>query len=90
MTSYIISYDLIKRKDYQTLWDELDRLKAHRALESVWLLNVNNTAKQILDHFQTFIDADDRFFVAELTNNHATTRAKAGTTNWISNNPPSR
>ncbi len=74
MTTYTVSYDLIKRKDYQSLWDELNRLGAHRTQESYWLVNVNNTAKELNDHLKSFVDGDDRILVSELTKNHYWTK----------------
>jgi CRISPR-associated endonuclease Cas2 len=90
MTTYTVGYDLIKRKDYQTLWDELARLGAHRTQESYWLVKVNNTAKELHDHLKNFVDSDDALWVSELTKNHYYANAKAGTNDWISKNPPSR
>jgi CRISPR/Cas system-associated endoribonuclease Cas2 len=67
MPKYITSYDLIKRKDYPTLWAELERLGGKRVLESVWCLDVTSTSAKILrDHIQSFVDADDRVFVCAL------------------------
>jgi len=67
MPKYIASYDLIKRKDYQTLWNELERLGGKRVLESVWYLDVtSNTAAVLRDHLGQFIDSDDRLFVCAL------------------------
>lgn len=62
---YYVSYDLIKRKDYQTLWDELKRLGAVRVLESVWAFKRAETAEKLRDHLAQFIDADDRLLVIE-------------------------
>ncbi|WP_312300124.1 hypothetical protein [Stutzerimonas nitrititolerans] len=90
MTTYTISYDLIKRKDYQTLWDELRRLGAHRTLESFWLINLNNTAQEVLAHFKQFVDSDDKIWVSELTRNHTFNLANAGTNDWLRQNQPSR
>lgn len=90
MTTYLISYDLINRKDYPKLWDELERLGAKRTLESLWLINLNNTPTEILEHFSQFIDDDDKFWIAELTKKHTFKGAKAGTNNWLKENPPSR
>lgn len=89
MTTYLLSYDLIKRKDYPKLWDELERLRGHRTLESLWLINMNKTAKEVYDHFSNFIDEDDRLWVSELTKNHHF-GAKSGTNDWLKKNPPSR
>lgn len=90
MTTFTVSYDLIKRKDYQTLWDELARLGAHRTQASYWLVNVSNSAKELHDHLKSFADGDDRIWVSELTKNHWYANALAGTNDWIAKNPPSR
>lgn len=90
MTSYTVSYDLRNQKDYQTLWDELARLGAHRTQESYWLVNVDNTAGELHDHLKKFVDADDRIWVSELTRNHRYSNAMKGTNDWIKNNPPSK
>lgn len=87
MTIYTMTYDLIKRKDYPTLLDELRRLGAHRALESFWLINLNNTPKEVLDHFKAFIDSDDKLWVSELTKNRTFTNANSGTNDWLEKNP---
>jgi len=89
MTTYVFTYDLIKRKDYPKLWDELERLGAHRALNSFWLINVNNTAKELHDHLKGFVDEDDRTWVSELTKKYSYF-AKKGTKDWLSSNPPDR
>jgi len=90
MTTYTVSYDLIKRKDYQSLWDELARLGGHRTQASYWLVNVNNTAKELHDHLKTFVDGDDKIWVSELTKNHWYANAMGGTNDWLAKNPPLR
>lgn len=90
MTTFTVTYDLIKRKDYKTLIDELERLHAHRALASFWLINLNNTAKEVHDHFKGFVDSDDKIWVSELTKVHWFGNANAGTNDWLKKNPPSR
>ena len=90
MTTFVVTYDLIKRKDYPKLWEALGNLGAHRALESFWLVNVNNTAKELHDHLKQFIDGDDRLWVSELTKKHHFSNAKGGTNDWLKKNPPAR
>jgi hypothetical protein len=90
MTTFVLTYDLIKRKDYPTLWAELGRLGAHRALESFWLINVSNSAKELLDHFKRFVDSDDRLWISELTKMHTFSNARTGTNAWLAKNPPAR
>lgn len=90
MTTYTVSYDLIKRKDYQSLWDALGKLGAHRTQASYWLVNVNNTARELHDHLKQYVDADDKIWVSELTANHWYANAIKGTNDWIKGNPPAR
>ncbi len=86
MAKFMISYDLVKRKDYPKLWDELDRIGAHKALDSLYLLAINNTAVEVRDHLQAFIDDDDRLMVIEFTKKPTYNRALKGTNAWIDAN----
>jgi len=61
---YILSYDLIKDKDYQKLYNELSNFKAKRVLESVWCFKYEpDKSSYLRDHFTQFIDKDDRLLV---------------------------
>ena len=86
MANFAITYDLIKRKDYQTLWDELERLGAHKALNSFYLLSIDNSAQVVKDHLAQYIDDDDKLMVVKFTGNPAFTKAHAGTNKWIEEN----
>jgi hypothetical protein len=93
MTIWLITYDLRKEPnsdDYEPLWAELKRLNCHRFQESVWLGNLNNTAKEVHDHFRQYLDENDALWVSEVTKKNFYSKAKAGTTNWLENNPPDR
>lgn len=87
MGLFTISYDLIKRKDYQTLWDELDRLRAHKAMASFYLANLTvEDPVEVRDHLKKFIDEDDKLMVTKLVGKPSFTKANAGTNDWISKN----
>ena len=62
---YIISYDLVAPgRNYQPLWDELAHIGAQRALQSQWAVRRGETtASGLRDHFQKFIDSNDRLLV---------------------------
>jgi CRISPR/Cas system-associated endoribonuclease Cas2 len=66
MTIFFVSYDLRKQRNYQTLYDELNRLKGIRVLESVWSLKLpdTNTCVSVRDHLKKFIDGDDGIIVS--------------------------
>lgn len=85
---FAVSYDLVKKKDYQPLWDELERLRAHRALLSLYLVNLTDEdTDQVRDHFAKFIDADDRLLVVKLSDAAAKNCFK-GTYAWINAHCP--
>lgn len=68
MALFFLEYDLRKRRDYQPLYDELDRFEAVRVLESLWCFKrVNTTSAGLRDHFKQYIDGDDGLSVAEVT-----------------------
>lgn len=90
MTSYLLTYDLNNSKDYQKLYDELERLGAHRTLDSVWLISVDNTARELREHVGQYIDSDDSLWVLEITKNHSFNNVRKGTNDWMKANPPSR
>ena len=92
MTVYLLTYDLVNETggyDYQTLWDELNRLEAQKTQYSVWLVNLNNTPREVHNHFKQFVDSDDRLWVTRLRPNEYTySNAIKGTNDWLSKNPP--
>ncbi len=69
MKLFIVTYDLRNQKDYQKLYDELNRLGAKPILESTWCMNLpdSNTVVMVRDHFAKFIDSDDAIMVSEVT-----------------------
>ena len=86
MAYFVVSYDLVKRKDYPKLWDEFERLDAQKVLNSMYLLSADNTAKEIADHFAEFIDDDDRLMVIEFDEKPRYPRALKGTNDWVNSN----
>lgn len=64
MKSYLVTYDLIKRKDYPELIKALESYKTTwHCLGSVWILKTDKTAAQIFDHLRPHIDQDDKLIV---------------------------
>ena len=68
MKIFFVDYDLRGDRDYQTLYDELNRLHGIRVLESLWSLklNDNTTCVSLRDHLMQFIDNDDGIIVSEV------------------------
>lgn len=68
MALFFLSYDLRGERDYQTLYDELEKFHAVRILESEWCFKrFNIDAKGLRDYFKQFIDEDDGLCVSEVT-----------------------
>lgn len=66
---FFLEYDLRKARNYQRLYDELNRFQAVRILESLWCFHRSQTTVTGLrDHFAQFIDQDDGLIVSEVTN----------------------
>ena len=83
MAKFLVTYDLIKDKNYKLLADELERLEGHKALLSVWLLDLTNTTTEVRQHLGGFVDDDDKLFVAEMTVKPSFTKAFKGTSAWL-------
>lgn len=64
MKCYIISYDLRKKRDYESLYKAIKSYSrwAH-ITESTWAVVTARTAVQIRDHLSESMDHDDRLFV---------------------------
>jgi hypothetical protein len=73
MAKFVISYDLIKGKDYAKLINHLTKMGACRVLESVWLSRRDSTAIALRDDLKNYIDKDDRLVVIAATGEAAWT-----------------
>lgn len=69
MALFCLTYDLVNERDYQKLYDELDNYGAIETTESQWFFKATGTnAKKLREHFQRFIDDDDRLMVLRVAN----------------------
>lgn len=64
MSTYIVSYDLLKNKDYTSLIDAIKTFPHWgKVLESCWIVVTQKSAKEVRDFLLTKMDSDDRIFV---------------------------
>ena len=64
MACYIISYDLVKERDYEELYKAIKSYGTYAHItESTWAIVTNNKATQIKDKLQKCMDSNDRIFV---------------------------
>lgn len=68
MKIFFVDYDLRGDRDYQTLYDELNRLNGIRVLESFWSLKLNDNTdcESLRNHLSQFMDNDDGLIVSEV------------------------
>ena len=84
MAKFSVSYQLNKKKNYPKLWEEMERLDAHKAMNDYYLLDVNlNTAAEMRSHLEAFVDSDDMLFVVRLDSRPAPLRCYTGTKAWL-------
>jgi hypothetical protein len=67
VNTYMVSYDLIKRKDYPELWAALNAFspKLH-LLGSTWIIKSTMTAYDICVALLKHVDGDDKIIVSQL------------------------
>jgi hypothetical protein len=63
MANFIVSYDLIKAKNYPRLIKKLESMGATKLLFSVWTLQSTLSSLQILNLLRAEMDADDKLLV---------------------------
>ena len=67
MAVHLLTYDLVPPgQDYPNLLDELRRIGAVRLQKSVWLVEVPQTAEQLLTAIWSYLDSNDRLFVLSI------------------------
>lgn len=76
MALYFLTYDLRNKRNYQTMYDELDKFNAVNVLESTWCFErMNTSVKDLRKYFKQFIDSDDGLLIDE-SSDWATSNAK--------------
>jgi hypothetical protein len=84
MAYFSVSYQLNKKKNYPKLWEEMERLGAHKAMNDYYLLDVGcDTAAELRDHLDDLVDDDDMLFVVRLDSRPAPYRCYQGTKAWL-------
>jgi CRISPR/Cas system-associated endoribonuclease Cas2 len=85
MGYFNVTYDLVKKEefDYEPLWAEFDRLGGVKYQDSAYLVELNLTQQETLNHFKKYIHDNDRIMVVEFDKRPSWTKAFKGTNAWI-------
>lgn len=87
MSSFIVSYDLISDKDYSKLYEAIrDYDSFAHVLESVWIINSSDSSTTIRDNLSSYMDSDDKLFVAKLSGESAWRNLSTKISDWIKSN----
>lgn len=86
MPTYLISYDLRKKRDYGPLYDAIKSYGnwAH-VLESTWAVKTTDSAKAVRDTLAAEMDGDDGLFVVK-TDGEAAWRKVSCKSEWLKTN----
>ncbi|MEC7119357.1 MAG: hypothetical protein VXW65_05595 [Pseudomonadota bacterium] len=85
MTTYVVSYDLIKTKDYAKITAAIEAYGNWcKPLESFYVIETFQTSIQVRDNLQRFIDGDDRLLVIQCDlNNWASLNLSDKVNKWM-------
>lgn len=82
--SHMISYDLIKRKNYPELIAALEAYPYWHCLGSTWIIKTDESCKAVRDSLLAHIDEDDKLLVVKLTGEAAwTTSFDSSCQSWL-------
>jgi hypothetical protein len=83
MAFFAVSYQLNLQKDYPTLWEEMERLDAHKVMRSFYFLDLDISASELRDHLKDYIDNDDALAVVPFEKRPHHHMGFKGTNDWI-------
>ena len=85
MSTYVVTYDLIKQgQNYTCLTEKLKDYPTHwHAQGSVWIIETAKTAAEIRDHLKPCLDANDKLIVARLQGEAAWYGYTDSITKWL-------
>ncbi|MBY5395913.1 hypothetical protein HFN01_13890 [Rhizobium leguminosarum] len=88
MATFIITYDTHKGRNYQTLYDAMEKHSGVRLAESVWGISLSNTVGEVRDWVKSVLDGDDTIIVIQVKPkpSWATQKADAKATEWLKGN----
>lgn len=87
MSSFVVSYDLISDKDYSKLYEAIRNYGSYaHVLESVWIIKSESSSSNIRDSLKSYMDSDDKLFIAKLTGESAWRNLSSEISKWIKDN----
>lgn len=86
MASFIITYDLVNGRDYESIYTAIKSLgRWARVTESVWVITSDEDCISIRDKLLQHMDDDDRLFVTKSSSVAAWKNTRCSS-EWLKNN----
>ncbi len=88
MAVFIVSYDAHNQRDYDDLYEAMEENSGVRLLESVWGIELDNSAAEVRDWIRGLLDDDDSILVVKIkpTPSWAARKCKKSATDWLKEN----
>ena len=88
MHTLLISYDLIAPgRNYESIRGFLESHDWTKPVQSLYLIKTSQTAKELLDSLNHFLDPNDKVIVVDVTKNSTAWKGLADkASNWIKQN----
>ncbi|PIT14046.1 hypothetical protein [Snodgrassella alvi] len=84
MAMYLISYDLIKNKDYKKLYEAIMSYQQYAHItDSLWAIVSSKKAVEIINFLTKYIDNDDVLFVCEINGEAAWLNLNKDVSDWL-------
>lgn len=83
MSNFMITYDLVDQRDYQSIYDAMAEQDAVRLLESVWLISTSSSSAEIRDWLKSLTDNDDKIAVIQISGGWATSMVDKDAVDWL-------
>lgn len=84
MSTYLVSYDLIGKKNYERLFEYLRTYGTRsRPLMSVWVIVTDKSATEIRNEIDEYIDTDDKVLVVKSGGLAAWRHLSKQTADWL-------
>ena len=84
MPIYIVSYDLVKNRDYKALYGALKSYQTYAfALESVCLIDTEQTIDEVQNFILRHVDQDDKVLIAQLAGTVAWQKLEPEIADWL-------
>ena len=86
MNILLVTYDLIKNKDYSKLYQALDDYDRWRFQDSAWIIKTSSSMHDVFNQLSNYVDLDDKLMVIKIDTAIWSESLTKEFSYWIKNN----